>query len=168
MRQFFTAFAHETDLSGRIANDQAVGSDIPNDYRARTDESVTADRHTAYDGDVGSNTGTLKNPSGHELVVIFFYLGAGVKIVGENRVGTNKYIVAKGDAVPDGDAILNGDAIANGDVRFHEGVVADVTVSADDGTLHHVSKGPNASAFPDRLRFDQGARMYEIGLVRHK
>ena len=71
------------------------------------------------------------------------------EIVGEDNVGTNNNVIANGHAVPDHAAVPNCDAISEGHSAFDIGVIADLAVTLDDRSLHHMTIRPNTRSGPN-------------------
>jgi hypothetical protein len=57
--------------------------------------------------------------------------------------------------LPHADPVFDGDVVADRDSALDESMIADVTVRAYNNVLQYVREGPNASAFANRIRFDQ-------------
>ena len=159
--------AHEADLTGRITDDQGMRRNISYDDCAGAYESVSADRDSADDGCIGADARALLNFGGKELLVRLLDFRARIQVVGEDGIRSDEDVITQRDAIPDGDAILQGDPVSYGDIGLDKGVVTDITVFADDGSVHHMGEGPDPRAFADRFRLDQRFWMYEIGTRTH-
>ena len=57
--------------------------------------------------------------------------------------------------LPHADSIFNGYVVADCDSALDESVIADIAVRADNDIFEYMSKRPDASAFANRICFDQ-------------
>lgn len=57
--------------------------------------------------------------------------------------------------LPHADSILDGYVVADCDSALDERVIADIAVRADNDIFEYMSKRPDASAFTNRICFDQ-------------
>lgn len=162
MVQFTAAAAGIALKSGRIPNDDSKRGNIFRDNASCADNRAFPDRKTAEDGRTGPDRGAflngrpLKNPS-------ILAVTARKTVINENRVGADKHVIFKSDAVPNGNMVLERDVIADDGTFFRKASVANIAMTADDCAFENVDKCPDARAFADfGVRMDQGFVVFEV------
>jgi hypothetical protein len=80
-------------------------------------------------------------------------LTAREKIIGERRIGADKYVIAESDTIPNLNAALEGNSIADTDIIFNEYMVADIAIFTDVRVGQEVCECPNSGSLPDMFSF---------------
>ena len=155
----FAADADITDKTGRVADNHCLLWNVVQNDRACSYHCVPSDGNSGYDGCICSNGGAFPHQGGDQLLVFLFDRGPWPSIVGKNRVWADKDTILDRDFIPQGNAVLDGHGIADLYLRFDKGMIADITLAANNRAIHHMGEGPNAGTPADRCRLNERLRM---------
>jgi hypothetical protein len=127
--------------------------------RAGSYETTCAESYSANDSCVSSDRHSFFDPRFDRYPIRV--AASRRQVVSQNSVWTKKHVVGYVHVLPDADSVFNRYVIADCDSALDKSVVADVTAGADNGVFQNMSKRPYASAFANRVRFDQCFLMNE-------
>jgi hypothetical protein len=78
---------------------------------------------------------------------------AGENIVCETDPGADKHVISDIDPVPHHRLVLYGDPVADAGAGFDKGMVTNIAVAPDHGSLHDVRESPDLRAGPNVVAF---------------
>lgn len=140
--------AHPADLSGGVADNEAVGLYGLGDDGSCADEGISADVVTTDDGGIGADGSTFSD-DGFQVFSLAVDSAAGVIDIGEDHRRAEENVVFADDAFVNGYVVLYLDVVSELDAIGHEYVLAEVAVFPDDGSWHYMTEVPYFAAFAD-------------------
>ena len=128
-------------------------SNVACDHRSGAHKATPAESNAAHDRCIRSDGHALFDPCFHRNPVAG--TASRSEVVSKNRVWSKEDVVADVHVLPNTNPILDRYVIAESYSILDESVIADITVSADADVHLDMSKRPDASAFANRICFDQ-------------
>ena len=141
------ARAHPAGDPCRVTHHESEIRNVSGDDGAGADKSISADRHSAYDGAIGSQSRAMPDKRRTQLVHPADFASRIVDIGKHNRWAA-KYVVLERDSFVYRDIILNFHSVADGDIRPDHDVLTDPAIPADPGIAQNMRDMPDGRASP--------------------